>query len=68
MTIYRKIYNTEMIVETIEVSELDEKRFELEELDLEELWDDYEIRQKIDPEHQYDKQVNQEIDYSLTEM
>ena len=65
MTIYRRMYNTEMTLESIEVSEEDALRFELEELDLEEIWDDYEIIKKVQPTHNYDKQVNQEIEYGF---
>lgn len=64
MTIYKRVYVSTVECSSIEVSELDEKRFALEEIDLEELWNSYdEIKS---PKHVYTRDFDHNIDYSLS--
>jgi hypothetical protein len=68
MKIYRKIITESVACESIEISELDEKRFELEELELKELFEKYEIVKKVEPTFCYERDFGQELDYSLSEI
>lgn len=72
MTIYRKIMKSTVTCEAIEVSESDALKYENEEVELEELFDDYEDKMWKEnkfPEVRYEeREYDGSIDYSLSEI
>ena len=71
MKIYKRIYVTSVECSSFEVSESNEKRYELGELDIEDLWDIYE--QKPNPRYkypilEYEKDIDSSTEYSLSEI
>ena len=69
MTIYKRDIITTVDCSSIEISEIDSLRYELEEIDLDELWEKYEsdlYKKKKFPKGEYSREVDAIIDYSLS--
>lgn len=68
MTVYKKVFTTTVNCTSIQLSEVDALRYELEEIDLEDLWGKYEeeLYEEIKfPNEVYSKDIETIIDYGL---